>query len=349
MKYETIGKTNTKISKISLGCMSFGAKSEWMIELDEAKPIIDCALDLGITFFDTANAYSNGRSEEILGELLKDCRDDVVIGSKVRYQMGDNLNDVGLSKEQINKQIEKSLERLQTKFIDLYQIHRWDYNTPIEETLSTLNDLVQQGLVRYIGASSMYAWQFAKALWTSDDKGFERFSTMQNHYNLCYREEEREMIPFCEDQNISILSYNPVAKGFLSGKYNRNTKNESIRFKTDPGLAAKFFKPEDFDVLDMVIQIANEKDVKPAQIAIAWLLTKTITSPIVGTFYRRPAPDKDPYVKVGDVIDAGQIVCIVEAMKMMNEIKSEFSGKIVSIEVEDGEPVQFSQDLITLE
>ena len=282
MKYETIGKTNTKISKISLGCMSFGSKAEWMIESDEAKPIIDCALDLGITSFDTANAYSNGRSEEILGELLKDCRNDVVIGSKVRYQMGDNPNDIGLSKEQINKQIEKSLERLQTKFIDLYQIHRWDYETPIKETLIALDQLVKDKKVGHIGGSNMWTWQLAKSLWICNDLDLERFETIQTHYNLCYREEEREMIPFCEDQNISILPYNPVAKGFLSGKYNRNTKNESIRFKTDPGLAAKFFKPEDFDVLDMVIQIANEKDVKPAQIAIAWLLTKTITSPIIG-------------------------------------------------------------------
>ena len=282
MKYETIGKTKTKISKISLGCMSFGAKSEWMIESDEAKPIIDCALDLGITFFDTANAYSNGRSEEILGNLLKDCRNDVIIGTKVRYQMGNNPNDVGLSQEQINKQIDKSLERLQTKFIDLYQIHRWDYETPIKETLIALDQLVKDKKVGHIGGSNMWTWQLAKSLWICNDLDLERFETIQTHYNLCYREEEREMIPFCEDQNISILPYNPVAKGFLSGKYNRNTKNESIRFKTDPGLAAKFFKPEDFDVLDMVIQIANEKDVKPAQIAIAWLLTKTITSPIIG-------------------------------------------------------------------
>ena len=277
MKYESIGRTNTKISKINLGCMSFGSKLDWMIELDDAKPIIDCALDLGITFFDTANAYSNGRSEEILGNLLKDCRNDVIIGTKVRYQMGNNPNDVGLSQEQINKQIDKSLERLQTKFIDLYQIHRWDYETPIKETLIALDQLVKDKKVGHIGGSNMWTWQLAKSLWICNDLDLERFETIQTHYNLCYREEEREMIPFCEDQNISILLYNPVAKGFLSGKYNRNTKNE-----TDPGLAAKFFKPEDFDVLDMVIQIANEKDVKPAQIAIAWLLTKTITSPIIG-------------------------------------------------------------------
>ena len=282
MKYESIGRTNTKISKINLGCMSFGSKLDWMIELDDAKPIIDCALDLGITFFDTANAYSNGRSEEILGNLLKDCRNDVIIGTKVRYQMGNNPNDVGLSQEQINKQIDKSLERLQTKFIDLYQIHRWDYETPIEETLVALDQLVKDNKVRHIGGSNMWTWQFAKSLWISNELDLHRFETMQTHYNLCYREEEREMFPFCKDQNISTLSYNPVAKGFLTGKYIRNAKNNSIRFKTDPGLAAKFFKPEDFDVLDMVIQIANEKDVKPAQIAIAWLLTKTITSPIIG-------------------------------------------------------------------
>ena len=282
MKYETIGKTNTKISKITLGCMSFGAKSEWMIESDEAKPIINCALDLGITFFDTANSYSNGRSEEILGELLKDCRNDVVIGSKVRYQMGDDPNDIGLSKEQINKQIEKSLERLQTKFIDLYQIHRWDYETPIEETLVALDQLVKDDKVRHIGGSNMWTWQFAKSLWISNELDLHRFETMQTHYNLCYREEEREMFPFCKDQNISTLSYNPVAKGFLTGKYTRNGKNNSIRFKTDPGLATKFFKSEDFDILEVVIQIANEKDVKPAQIALAWLLEKNITSPIIG-------------------------------------------------------------------
>jgi len=282
MKYESIGRTNTKISKINLGCMSFGSKLDWMIELDDAKPIIDCALDLGITFFDTANAYSNGRSEEILGNLLKDCRNDVIIGTKVRYQMGNNPNDVGLSQEQINKQIDKSLERLQTKFIDLYQIHRWDYETPIEETLVALDQLVKDNKVGHIGASSMYTWQFAKSLWTSNELDLQRFETMTNFYNLCYREEEREMIPFCKDQNISVLPYSPVAKGFLTGKYTRNGKNNSIRFKSDLGLTTKFFKSEDFDILEVVIQIANEKDVKPAQIALAWSLEKNITSPIIG-------------------------------------------------------------------
>ena len=188
MKYESIGRTNTKISKINLGCMSFGSKLDWMIELDDAKPIIDCALDLGITFFDTANAYSNGRSEEILGNLLKDCRNDVIIGTKVRYQMGNNPNDVGLSQEQINKQIDKSLERLQTKFIDLYQIHRWDYETPIEETLVALDQLVKDNKVRHIGGSNMWTWQFAKSLWISHELDLHRFETIQTHYNLCRQE-----------------------------------------------------------------------------------------------------------------------------------------------------------------
>ena len=282
MKYETIGKTNTKISKITLGCMSFGSNAKWMVELDDARSIIECALDLGITFFDTANAYSNGRSEEILGDLLKGCRNEVVIGTKVRYQMGDNPSDLGLSKEQINKQIEKSLKRLKTNYIDLYQIHRWDYEIPIEETLRALDKLVKEKKIEHIGASSMYTWQFAKSLQISKELELSRFETMTNYYNLCYREEEREMIPFCNDNKISLLPYSPIAKGFLSGKYIRDQKNDSVRFITDPRLAERFFKSEDFDVLEVVVEIAKEKDVKPSQIALSWILSKNITSPIVG-------------------------------------------------------------------
>jgi 1-deoxyxylulose-5-phosphate synthase len=282
MQYETIGKSNTKISKLCLGCMSFGSKLDWMIELDDAKPIIDCALDLGITFFDTANAYSNGRSEEIVGELLKDCRNDVVIGTKVRYQMGKDPNDIGLSKEQIKKQFLRSLKRLQTKFIDLYQIHRWDYDTPIKETLVAMNQLVEDNQVLHLGASNMWTWQFAKCVWLCNKLDLHRLETMQTHYNLCYREEEREMIPFCKDQKISLFSYNPVAKGFLTGKYKRDTENDGIRFKSDPGFKPKFFKPQDYDVLETVVKLANEKDVKPVQIALAWSLKKDITLPIIG-------------------------------------------------------------------
>ena len=282
MKYENIGKSSTKISKICLGCMSFGSKLGWMIETEEVKPIINRALDLGITFFDTANAYSNGRSEKIVGELLKECRNDVIIGTKVRYQMGNDPKDIGLSRGQIKKQIKKSLERLQTKFVDLYQIHRWDYDTPVNETLIALDELVKEGQVRHIGASNMWTWQFAKCMQICNELDLQILETMQTHYNLCYREEEREMIPFCKDSRVSLLSYNPVAKGFLSGKYSRNSKNGSIRLETDPALKAKFFRTEDFDVLEKVVEIANEKDVKPAQIALVWLTEKDVTCPIIG-------------------------------------------------------------------
>tara|TARA_Y100000590_G_scaffold358755_1_gene414298 strand:+ start:17987 stop:18952 length:966 start_codon:yes stop_codon:yes gene_type:complete len=282
MKYETIGKSNTKISKICLGCMSFGSKFDWMIELEEAKPIIDCALDLGINFFDTANAYSDGRSEEIVGDLLKNCRNDVILGTKVRYQMGNDPNDVGLSKKQIKKQFAMSLKRLQTDFIDLYQIHRWDYDTPIKETLIALDELVKDNHVRHLGASNMWTWQFAKCLWLSDKLDLHKIETIQTHYNLCYREEEREMIPFCKDQKISVFAYNPVAKGFLTGKYQRDLEGQATRYRTDPGFKPKFFKSQDFDVLEKLIEIANEKDVKPVQIALAWLQNKNITLPIIG-------------------------------------------------------------------
>jgi len=240
------------------------------------------ALDLGINFFDTANYYSNGRSEEITGELLRDYRDDVVLATKVYFPMGERPNQQGLSRVHILRQINASLRRLQTDHVDLYQIHRWDYETQIEETLRTLDYLVRQGKVRYIGASSMWAWQFAKALWTSDRLGFEQFVSMQDHYNLCYREEEREMIPLCSDQGIGILPWSPLAKGFLSGKYKRGEKPNSKRFKSDELLNERFFRPEDFDVVERLEEVAKDKGVSPAQVAISWLLHKGVTAPIVG-------------------------------------------------------------------
>ena len=204
MKYVNLGMTGVKVSRICLGTMGFGNPNEWRLGINEARPIVKRALDLGINFIDTANVYTNGRSEEILGELLKDCREEVIIGSKVFYPIGEGPNEGGLSRIHILQQIERSLKRLQTDYIDLYHTHRWDDTTPIEETLRTLDNLVHQGKVRYLGTSSMYAWQFAKALWTSDKHGLARFETMENHYNLVYREEEREMIPFCQDQKIWI-------------------------------------------------------------------------------------------------------------------------------------------------
>jgi aryl-alcohol dehydrogenase-like predicted oxidoreductase len=262
--------------------MSFGNSSEWMLEIEKAKPIIQKALDLGINFYDTANVYSAGRSEEIVGELLRGVRDDLVIASKVRLTVGEGPNDYGLSRYHILREIDRSLKRLKTDRLDLYQIHRWDYDTPIEETLLALNDLVRVGKVRYIGASSMFSWQFAKALFSSDRLGIARFVSMQNHYNLVYREEEREMIPLCRDQGIGIIPWSPLARGFLSGKYKRNQVSQEVRYRSDELLVSRFFKPEDFDVVERAQEVAKEKGVTASQIALAWLLHKGVTAPIIG-------------------------------------------------------------------
>ncbi len=262
--------------------MSFGNTEDWMVEIEKARPIMKRALDLGVNFFDTANVYSNGRSEEIVGELLKDHRDDVVIATKVRLSTGDGPNKEGLSRYHIMDQVKKSLKRLKTDRIDLYQTHRWDYSTQIEETLVALNDLIRQGTVNYIGTSSMYAWQLAKALFTSDRLGVARFVSMQNHYNLCYREEEREMIPLCRDQGVGLIPWSPLARGFLSGRYKRGMKPDSARYRTDKYFAERFFRPEDFDVVERAEEIAREKGVTTAQVALAWLLHKGVTAPIIG-------------------------------------------------------------------
>jgi len=282
MEYVRLGRAGVKVSRICLGCMSFGNDADWKLGLDNARPIVKRALDLGINFFDTANYYSLGRSEEITGELLRDYRDDVVLATKVYFPMGEKPNQHGLSRLHVMKQLDSSLRRLATDHVDLYQIHRWDYETPIEETLRTLDDLVHQRKIMYIGASSMWAWQFEKALWTSDHLDLERFVSMQNHYNLCYREEEREMIPLCRDQGVGLLPWSPLAKGFLSGSYKRGEKPNSKRFKSDELLGDRFFRPEDFDVVERLEDVAKEKGVSPAQVAISWLLHKGVTAPIVG-------------------------------------------------------------------
>ncbi|HXZ91039.1 MAG TPA: aldo/keto reductase [Candidatus Dormibacteraeota bacterium] len=282
MEYVRLGRAGVKVSRICLGCMSFGNDADWKLDIDKARPIVKRSIDLGINFFDTANAYSNGRSEEIIGELLRDYRQDVVLATKVYFPVSEKPNQRGLSRLHITKQIDSSLKRLGTDHVDLYQIHRWDYETPVEETLRTLDALVHQGKVRYIGASSMWAWQFERALWISDRLGLERFVSMQNHYNLCYREEEREMIPLCHDQGIGLLPWSPLAKGFLSGKYKREEKPNSKRFKSDELLGERFFRPEDFDVVERLEEVAKEKDVSPAQVAVSWLLHKGVTAPIVG-------------------------------------------------------------------
>jgi aryl-alcohol dehydrogenase-like predicted oxidoreductase len=282
MEYINLGRAGVRVSRICLGCMSFGNDATWKIELDQARKMVKKAIDLGITFFDTANYYSAGRSEEITGECLKGYRDDVIVATKVYFPMGSGPNDSGLSRRHITQQIRASVKRLQMDHVDLYQIHRWDYSTPIEETMRALNDAVQLGLTHYIGASSMFAWQFLKALYTSDRLGLVRFISMQNHYNLLYREEEREMIPLCREEGIGLIPWSPLARGFLTGKYKRGETPKTTRYEGDKYLAERYFKPEDFDVLESVQAIAKEKDATSAQIALAWLLHKGVTAPIIG-------------------------------------------------------------------
>jgi len=282
LQYVNLGSAGVKVSRICIGCMSFGNDAPWKLELGQAQIIVKRAIDLGINFFDTANAYSLGRSEEITGECLKDYRDDMVVATKVFNKMSEEPNDRGLSRRHIVQQIRGSLKRLNMSHVDLYQIHRWDPETPIEETLRTLDDLVHQGLTRYIGASTMHAWQFLSALLTSDRLGLEKFISMQNHYNLVYREEEREMIPLCRAEGIGVIPWSPLARGFLTGKYRRGETPSSIRYRNDHYLPDRYFRQEDFDVLQVVAELAKEKGVSMAQVSLAWLLHKGVTSPIIG-------------------------------------------------------------------
>jgi aryl-alcohol dehydrogenase-like predicted oxidoreductase len=243
--------------------MSFGGVKtgnfSWTLGYEDSKKIIDRAIDLGINFFDTANAYSDGVSEDIVGRALHGRRDDIVLATKVYNPMGMGPNDKGLSRKHMLRAVRASLSRLKTDYVDLYQIHRWDYETPIEETLRTLNDLVHtEGVARYIGASSMWAWQLAKSLYISDRLGLERFVSMQNHYNLAYREEEREVLPLCREEKIGVMPWSPLGRGFLSGRYKRNEKPEGARYSGDQYLKARYFRPEDFDVVERLQAVALE-------------------------------------------------------------------------------------------
>jgi aryl-alcohol dehydrogenase-like predicted oxidoreductase len=288
MDFVRLGKTGLKVSRLCLGAMTYGSKKwrEWVLEEEESRPFIQRALDLGINFFDTADMYSLGVSEEILGRALKDFgpgRDRVVIATKVFNAMGDDPNQRGLSRKHIMHAIDDSLRRLGCDYVDLYQIHRFDYGTPIEETMEALNDVVRAGKALYIGASSMYAWQFAKMLSASDQLGLARFVTMQNHYNLIYREEEREMIPLCRHEGIGVIPWSPLARGFLAGNRTRQDFGETSRAKTDDYAQKLYYQASDFEVVDRVSAIAKRRGVSNAQIALAWILAQPgVTAPIIG-------------------------------------------------------------------
>lgn len=287
MEYVKLGNSGLEVSRICLGCMSFGDSEiwthKWVLNEENSRPIIKRALELGINFFDTANVYSLGRSEEILGNALKDYakRDEVVIATKVFSRMRDGPNGAGLSRKVIMNEIDNSLKRLGTDYVDLYIIHRWDYNTPIEETMDALNDVVKAGKARYIGASAMYAWQFQKALYTAEKHGWTKFVSMQNHYNLIYREDERELIPLCKDQKIGLTPYSPLAAGRLARDWSETT----YRLQTDEVAKSKYDSTKDADkaIVDRVAELANKHGVSRAQISLAWLLHKDpVNAPIVG-------------------------------------------------------------------
>jgi aryl-alcohol dehydrogenase-like predicted oxidoreductase len=286
MKYTKLGNTGLDVSALCLGCMSYGAPDlghhPWSLGEEESRPFIKQALEAGITFFDTANAYSVGNGEEVLGRALADFanRDEVVIATKVFFPMSDHRNAGGLSRKAIMTEIDASLRRLGTDYIDLYQIHRWDPLTPLEETLEALHDVVKAGKARYIGASSMWAWQFAKALFLADQHGWTRFVTMQNHYNLLNREEEREMLPLCQDQGVAVIPWSPLARGRLT----REWAAETYRTETDERTTTLYETSEsDRVIVDRVGEVAAHRGVPRAQVALAWMYQQpAVTAPIVG-------------------------------------------------------------------
>jgi aryl-alcohol dehydrogenase-like predicted oxidoreductase len=296
MQYRRLGSSGLIVSRIALGMMSYGdtSRRDWHLDAEAAEPIVRRAAEAGVTFFDTADMYDDGASERVTGQLLSKVfskREDYVLASKVYYPTGPGSNDRGLSRKHIMAAIDASLGRLNTDYLDLYQIHRWDDATPIDETMTALHDLVRAGKVRYLGASSMFAWQFAKAQHAASTAGLTSFVSMQNHYNLAYREEEREMIPQCVDQGVGVIPYSPLARGLLAGTRERGGQPATQRAAADP-LAADTYTDDDFDVVDVLRQVAQDRDLPPAQIALAWLLHKPgVTAPIVGATKPRHLDD----------------------------------------------------------
>ncbi len=282
MQYSILGKTNVKVSRIALGGMSFGTEP-WMAPRELSQKIIAKAIDMGINFIDTADVYSDGESERIIGDAISDYREELIIATKVGLEFGNGINRTGLSRKRLYSQLKGSLERLKTHYVDIYQLHRWDYSTDTLEVLSTVTDFVKNGSVRYFGATSLYSFQIQKLYDLAVYNGLERITYYSPRYNLAYREEERECIPLCRELGIAIAPYSPLARGFLSGKYRRNESPDTIRYKTDRYFPGGYFRPEDFDVLEALEEVANGKGVKPSQIALAWLFSKQwITAVLLG-------------------------------------------------------------------
>ena len=288
MEYVRLGRAGLKVSRICLGTMTYGTPQwrPWVLDEAASRPFLARAIELGINFFDTADMYSRGESERVVGRALKALapRDQVVIATKAFYPVTEGPNAQGLSRKHLLEAIDASLQRLGTDYVDLYQIHRFDYETPIAETLEALHDIVRAGKARYIGASSMFAWQFMKMLATSDAHGWTRFASMQNHYNLVYREEEREMLPLCREEGIGVIPWSPLARGFLSGNRKRGDRQaDTVRSKTDEYARELYYSDTDFTIAERVVSLAERRGAKPAQVALAWLLAKPgVTSPIVG-------------------------------------------------------------------
>lgn len=310
MRYKNLGGTGLKVSELCVGCMTYGLPDRgdhsWTLPEEKSRPLIRQAVDLGINFFDTANTYSDGTSEEILGRAIQDFarRDEMVLATKVFFPMGKDPNSMGLSRKAIFTQIDASLRRLGTDYIDLYQIHRWDYRTPIEETLEALHDVVKSGKARYIGASSMWAWQFSKALYTARLRNWTPFATMQNHYNLLYREEEHEMMPLCADQKIGVMPWSPLARGRLTRVWDEQTE----RSRTDQ-YGSKLYVSNiagDRAVIEQVAKIAAARGVSKAQVALAWIVQKPfVTAPIIGA--SRPEHLEDAIAALTLKLEAAEI------------------------------------------
>jgi aryl-alcohol dehydrogenase-like predicted oxidoreductase len=287
MEYTHLGATGLRVSRICLGMMSYGSSEwrPWVLDEPEAEPIVRAAVEGGVTFFDTADMYSLGASEEVTGRLLPKyiAREDAVVATKVFNPMGPGENRRGLGRKHVLASIDASLRRLGMDYVDLYQTHRWDYGTPVEETMEVLNDVVRAGKARYIGASSMFAWQFAKAQRVAERNGWARFVSMQPHYNLLYREEEREMLPQCADQGVGVIPWSPLARGVLAGNRSRQGERRTTRAGSDEFADYLYAQPTDFDVVDRVVELAQERGARPAQVALAWLLGQpAVTAPIIG-------------------------------------------------------------------